>query len=77
MLDDLMINRPYALYCNDEIFAIITNPDPYGNIDLICNVLSEAEDVVIQAVPLDSSALGVLKNDEVLLPKGESVIYGE
>lgn len=55
-----ILNRPHALYYNDELIGIITNPDPHGNIQSICEYLSPDEgDAVAIELPY---TMGHLEN---------------
>ena len=38
-----IINNPQAIYYNGELIGIVTNPDPHGNLNTICEALSPNE----------------------------------
>ena len=38
-----IINNPHGLYFNGELIGVITNPDPIGGIESICEYLSPDE----------------------------------
>ena len=62
-----MINNPHALYYNGELIGIITNPDPHGNINTICECLSP-DDGLADARPIDHAALASIV-DKLEIPE--------